>query len=97
MINSSLLVNSIFPTKAVRHPIPEPMPNDPKNTIKKLPNDFNMRPRSKLSCIAPATYFSIELNRREKQTLGIDSLQIPIAITLQEQCKPHRLKYFRQR
>ena len=44
--------------------MPDPMANEPKNTKKKLPNDLNIRPRSKRtdpSAIALATYFSIEL------------------------------------
>lgn len=49
-------------TNAVRHPMPEPIANEPKNTMKKLHNDCNIRARSNLSKIALATYFSIDLN-----------------------------------
>ena len=51
-------------TKAVKHPMPEPIANEPINTTKKLPNDLSIRPRSKSTRIALATYFSIELNNK---------------------------------
>lgn len=49
-------------TKAVRHPIPDPMKKEPKKTRKKLPNDFNIDLLSNCCTIAVETYFSIELN-----------------------------------